>query len=114
MRKVVQAWTETNKRADGKKFYTAFIRFKGKILWFIPIYYTYPIVQTWSETQSSPAQYWWSEHEWHDKAHKFGTKERAEQVLLEIIDKHLDEVQAKLDSKVVEKERDSVEFQYDV
>jgi hypothetical protein len=107
--KIHRAWVTENVRADGRKFYTAYLRLKTVILWFIPVYVTSPLVETIHSTKVKP-DYWVSQNEWDGNAYKFKSKSEAEYELLCVIDKMLDQMQAKKDKIVVAKKSSDVSF----
>jgi hypothetical protein len=109
MKKIDKAWVTTHIRADGKKYYTAYIRLKKKLFWFISIYYTYAIYESiWSDSDNK--EYRIGTNMWDGTIAIFTNKRNAEFQLLTTIDKYLDEVQSKLDSEIVSQKSDPVSF----
>ena len=45
MAKIVKAWVETNERVDGRKFYTAHVKYRSIFFWFIPYYFVENVVK---------------------------------------------------------------------
>ena len=109
MRKINKAWVTTNVRADGKKYYTAFIRLIGRIFWIIPVYYTCPIVRVMYKVKGVDTQYYEMGFEGAD-ACSFGDKFEAEHILLQIIDNYLDNIQEEADKRIVKRVDTPVSF----
>jgi len=99
MAKIVAAFIKEKVTANGEKFYTAHVQFKGHVLWFIPYYFIHNIVLI----DILPDAYALHSNGSYFVAHQFSDKEYAEAILMEEIDKKLDE-QAKIKERKVVKE----------
>jgi hypothetical protein len=110
MKKINKAWVRTNKRADGKVYYTAYVRLKGFIFWIIPIFYCHPVIrEIFKDKMGIESSVYYLGNEGMDACH-FARKDEAELTILEILDQYLDRVQEQKDKRIIGVEDNPVSF----